>query len=336
VLAEEGGALPPGIKKEPSERQSSIREGCERLRSSNCISILRIQYIKNVIKEVPGVLYILQIALMIIWVGWLMKFKRVTWSAVVNTYVFTLLVVDIIEIILNLLLNLYKFPTHLLANPVHDNFLGILFTDSVILPLTSIAFCYHVRHHAWRVVLAFTFLMSILEWVYLKLGFLTYNNWAVAYSTMSYLAGFAIFSRLGHVYIDRTSDVPYWIRLTCFGYFALVLPGAIPDVLFDLHQWRLGLLASAPSDDRVADLGSCFIFSILAGTIIAITPERYKRIWFAVLACLTLVFAFYAYGQGWLIYNHWNHFLTVVRYLVPYVILYAYDRWQTKLKERFA
>jgi hypothetical protein len=277
-------------------------------------------------------LYILQIALMLVWVGWLLKSKKLTWSAFVNIFVLALLFVDIIEIILNLLMDLYKFPTHLMSDPVRDNFLGVLFADSIILPLTAILFCYYVKNHPWKTTLTFTLIMTFLEWVYLELGFLKYNNWSIVYSALIYLAGFAVFSNLANMYIHRPSKVPYFFRLTCFAYTALVLPGAIPDVLFQLHQWRPGLLSSLPKDDRIADLGSGFILAVIIGMVISKVAAPYKIVSFALLTCLTLLFAFYSYWQGWLIYNHWNHTLTVIRYLIPYLVLYWYDRWQAKFK----
>ncbi|SDO23070.1 hypothetical protein SAMN04487897_11056 [Paenibacillus sp. yr247] len=275
-------------------------------------------------------LYILQIGLMLVWVGWLLKSKRLSWSSFVNIYVLALLVVDFTEIILNLLLDLYKFPTHLLSDPVRDNFLGILFTDSIILPLTAVLFCYHVKNHPWKITFTYTFVMTFLEWIYLELGFLTYNYWSIVYSSLFYLVGFAVFSRLGDMYIHRPSEVPYFIRLTCFAYTALVLPGAIPDVLLNLYKWCPGLLQSPASDDRIADLGSCFIFAVIIGMVISRIATPFKIVSFALLACLTLLFVFYSYGQGWLIYNHWNHPLTIIRYLIPYQVLYWYDRWQAK------
>lgn len=277
-------------------------------------------------------LYFINIVFMLVLVGWLLKTKRVSWSAFINIYVLTLLVVDIIEIALNLLLGLYKFPAHIFSDPVKDNFLGVLCADSVILPLTAIVFCYYVKSHPWKTSFVFTGIMTFLEWLYLRLGYLQYCNWKIYYSAIAYFFGFSFFSRFANDFIFRPLKVPVVIRITCFTYTVLVLPGAIPDVLFNLHYWHPGIVTDPVFDDRLADLGFCLIIAILTGIVMPRITPKYKIPAITVLALMSVMFSLFSYWQGWLIYNKWNHFLTVIRYAVPFVLIYRYDKWQAKLR----
>lgn len=273
-------------------------------------------------------LYIFHLIVLVIWVGLLITRKKITWNAVINIYAITLLVVDIIEIVFNQILGWYKFPTHIFKDPIRDNFFGILMGDSFILPLTAIIFCYYVRDHQWKTAFIFTFIMFVLEWIYLQTDYLRYYHWNIAYSALFYFAGFRFFALVGQRFIYSQSSIPYFIRILCFAYVVIVLPGAFPDVLFNLHYWRPGFVEEIPSDDRIADLGSGFIIAFITGLVIPKTPIKYRFYVFIALMILTISFGLFSHWKGWLIYNYWNNYLTILRYAIPFFILIWYDRWQ--------
>ncbi|PFN83495.1 hypothetical protein COJ85_27715 [Bacillus sp. AFS076308] len=212
--------------------------------------------------------------------------------------------------------------------------MGILFADSVILPLTAIIFCYIAKSHPWKTIIKFTILYTFLEWVYLKLDYLQYFGWKLYYSALAYLIGFSVFAPIANKLIDNPTKIPYFISLTTFAYLVLVIPGAIPDVLFHLHYWSPGILRNFWSDDRVADIGSCLVIAIRIGIIIPKTPKAYKLPAFIVLSLLTVFFGFIPYWKGWLVYVKWNHFLTFIRYTLPYIFLYWYERWQVTIHQK--
>lgn len=277
-------------------------------------------------------LYFFQIFIMVVIVGWLLKTKRVSWNSFWTIFTIALITVDIIEIFINLIFNLYKFPTNILSDPDKDNFLGILCADSIILPLTAILFCYCVKSHPFKTSIIFTIVYTFLEWIYLKLEYLIYLNWKLHYSALAYIIGFSFFSKYANKLIDRPYKVPYYISITCFAYFILVIPGAIPDVLLNMYNFRPGLVQDFWVDDRISDLGSCLVIANIVGFIIPRVPVKYKKLSFIVLAILSVSFGLISYFNGWLIYNKWNHFLTIIRYCFPFLILYFYDKWQIKLR----
>lgn len=278
-------------------------------------------------------LYIFQVCIMFFIVGWLLKTGRINWNSFWTIYTISLVTADIIEVFINIIFNLFKFPANLLTDPHKDNFLGILLADSVILPLTAILFCFIARNHPWKTSINFTILYSFLEWIYLKLGFLQYTGWKFYYSTLVYFLGFLLLSRVANKFINSPIKVPYFISLTTYAYMVLVIPGAIPDVLFHLHYWRPEILRDFWSDDRIADLGSSLIISIMIGIIIPKIPIPYKLLTFIILSIFTVLFGLICYWKGWLVYVKWNHFLTMVRYTLPYFFLYWYDSWQVKIRK---
>jgi hypothetical protein len=275
-------------------------------------------------------LYIFNLIFFLIWAIYVTRKGKLSRHAIVNLYVFTLFIVDIPEVIFNQLMGLYKFPTHLLADPVQDNLLGIVLGDSFILPLVGIIFgCYVKQGQPWRMVLPFTLGFVILEWVYLKLGYVHYNHWSIWYSTFFYFIGLRLVAHYAPRFVTYHPPIPYQIRLFCFSYTALVLPSAFFGAIFNLLQWRPGFFEDIHSDDRFTALGSIWVLSLITMIIIPKTPRPYKLAVFIMLAAFATFFALYAYWSGWLIYHHWNHFFTAMRYFVPFAFVMWYDRWET-------
>lgn len=146
-------------------------------------------------------LYIIHLIVLFIWMAALIYKKRLSWHSIVAAYVVSTLVVDFLEVLFNLLLGLYEFPTHLLKNPIYDNQLGIIFGDTLILPFTYIIFVhYNNKYHPWRTVIFFTLGQTILELIYQKTGYLKYNNWNTLYSAAIYLATFRFGAFLAPAY----------------------------------------------------------------------------------------------------------------------------------------
>lgn len=275
-------------------------------------------------------LYFIQAFLELFYVSWLIKTKKVSWRSCVTIYTLAVLFTDIIEVIFNVFLNLYKFPAQIFSDPDRDNFLGIICADTIILPMTAIIFCYFVKNRPWKMSIIFTLVIILMEWIYLKLEYLVYLNWTIYLSALSYFIGFSVHARFANRLIESPNKIPYFIRLTCFAYFVLVIPGAIPDVLFHLHYWSPGIMSDFWSDDRIAALGSNLIIAIIIGIIIPRTSEKYKLPTFIFLALLTVLFGLFSYWKGWLIYVKWNHLLTIIRYSLPFAALMWYDKWQGK------
>jgi riboflavin transporter FmnP len=75
----------------------------------------------------------------------LIRKRQLSWHALVASYAIAVFTADTHEVLFNLLLNLYKFPTHLAKDPVFENELGIIFADTLILPFTFIIFVYYAR-----------------------------------------------------------------------------------------------------------------------------------------------------------------------------------------------
>jgi riboflavin transporter FmnP len=103
-----------------------------------CIEFLFIWILhEKVPSGVTRMLYLITLTVIFVWMVTLLRKKQLSWHALIATYSIAVFSTDSLEVTFNLLLNLYKFPTHLVKDPVFANELGIIFANTIILPFTN-------------------------------------------------------------------------------------------------------------------------------------------------------------------------------------------------------
>jgi hypothetical protein len=275
-------------------------------------------------------LYILTFACFFVWLIILIRKGTLSRHAIMVSYVVSNFTVDMLEVLFNLLLGLYKFPTHLAADPIKDNQLGIIFADALILPAVFTILVYYVKNYnQWKVSLLFTFLLTALEIIYLKLGYLHYNHWNTVFSLLVYIAGFRIIAYFAERIKSYNPPIAYSVRILCFVYTINMWISAIVGMpVLELYQYKPGLFNNFMADDRFIEL----YFGVSIGIICALTfprvSARLKALILLGLTCVGVIFALFSYYKGWLIYHYWNHSLTLLRYLLPSIFILLYDRWE--------
>ncbi|WP_028610212.1 hypothetical protein [Paenibacillus harenae] len=275
-------------------------------------------------------LYLITFLLLVIWMVALVSKKRLTWHALVLSYCIAVFCADMLEVTFNLLLQFYKFPTHLTKNPIYENELGIIFSDTLILPAAFIIFVYYARKgRPWTMTLLFASLFTILEWIYLKFEYLRYIHWSLAYSAAFYVAGFRVGASLAPRIASYDPPMAYRIRLLCFSHTVIMWFGALFSLpLLKLFRFRPGVFQDIMADCRFTDLLSGDLLALICVLVIPRTPDRMKLLTVTAIACIGFSFSLYAYYSGWLIYSRWNHFLMAMRYFAPLYMILLYDRWE--------
>jgi hypothetical protein len=280
------------------------------------------------------ILYIAQSIGLFIFIIYIIKRKKYSSHALITTYLFFVLAVDIPEIIFNQLLGFYKFPTHLFTDNLKDNQMGVVFSDGVILPMTYIILCQYAEKtkKLWSVAFVFTVIYGILEWIYLKTGYLIYYKWNILISIAFYL----FISRFIFNYASRLMlykpPLPYFIRIGTSTYAITAWFGAIlGGSLMGLYQWRPFIFKQVSADDRFSELGISLLFAILSAACIPKIKHKLRPMIFISFAITAIIFSYYSHGQGWLIYHKWNDILTAIRWLVPFSILIWLDYWESNV-----
>lgn len=283
-------------------------------------------------------LYILTFASFFVWLIILIRKGRLSWHSLIVSYVFSVFAVDMLEVLFNLILGLYKFPTHLLTDPIKDNQLGLIFADTLILPTVFTIFIYYSNNHnQWRAAMLFTSLLTALEIIYLKFGYLHYNQWHVVFSLLFYLAGFRIVAYLAERIKSYNPPIAYSVRILCFVYAINMWISAIVGMpVLELYQFKPGLFDNIMADDRFIEL----YYGVLMGIVCSLTfPRASSRLKVLILlgfTCVGVTFALFSYYEGWLIYYHWNHLLTALRYLLPLIFILLYDRWEKTYEKSYS
>lgn len=276
-------------------------------------------------------LYIITLVVFTIWMVLLIRRNILSWHSIVAAYIIGVVIIGPLEVTFNLLLNFYKFPTHLSKNPMVDNQIGFFFADALILPFIVIIFIhYALKYNNFKISSMFTILCVTLEWIFVKFGYLKYNNWKFLYSAILYAVGYYIVSTyLAKPIASYNPPIPRAVRLISIGYVAHMWIGATFSLpVFNLYQFKPGLFANPMVDDRFVDLLSGLVFGIISALLIPKISNRLKPLVLVFLTFVGICFGLYSFSKGWLIYHHWNHYLMALRYFVPSTIILLYDNWE--------
>jgi hypothetical protein len=205
-------------------------------------------------------------------------------------------------------------------------------------PFTAIIFCHYasrtVKH--WRIAFIFTLLHYVLEEIYLALGFLKYYKWNIWISALLYFVGFRIAAIYARRMLLNVHKIPYSLRIAAITYSINAwIGGVVGGAFLGLYQWRPYIFDEKGADERFCDLGLGLSLAILAAIFIPKMKAEYRIGFFMLLASIAAAITLFSNWKGWFFYHHWNSFLTVVRWFVPFIIIAKYDRWVVKPKPHF-
>lgn len=278
-------------------------------------------------------LFIINIVILTIWFIVVVKKGKYSWGTVLTAFFVLVMIADLIEVAFNFLFEFYKFPAQLLSDFHQDNQLGVLMADVVILPLTLFIACHYLIHSKkrWLVIILFTILQSLSEVLYSRLGYLIYARWNTWLSIPVYFVGLCIFAKYAPRFLRKEKPLPYPIILTASVYnIGGMLGGAIMGgELLKFFQWRPYIFNSPHADDRFSEIGSLTILAILTGILIPRIKPKYRPIAFGFLSIVGISFYTFANWAGWLLYHHWNIYITIIRWFVPFAIIAWLDRQES-------
>jgi hypothetical protein len=277
-------------------------------------------------------LYISHSILFLVWFFLILRKDKYSWQAILSAYLIYLFAVDVVEIVFSHYLGFYKFPARLFSNFEINNQFGLTLSDGLILPLNGIIFCHYairMKNH-WFLVFIFTLGQFILELIYLNLGYILYLKWATWLSVIFYTIGFSISAKYASRLIKyEPSPVSYSIIIGTATYGIATWCGAVFSGLFGLYEWHPHLFKSFTGEISFPEITMGELFGCVAAILIPKVPLKYRPVIFLTLPALGTVFYYFGHGKGWLIYRHWNHLLSALRWFVPFSIIIWFDRWQS-------
>lgn len=277
-------------------------------------------------------LYIIHLTIIFIWLIYVMKKGRYTLHAIVTTYFFFVMFVDVPESIFSYVFGLYKMNTHLSDNYRVINPLGLLIADGYILPFTNMILLHYATRvkNLWKISLVIASTYGMIEWIHIQLGYLTYYKWSIWLSIAIYFFVSRFFINFASWFLLYNPPLPYSLRIAGATYSITVYMGAfLSGGLLDLYQWRPFFVKNPGDDDRIVSVSICFALALLSAAIIPKVKPKYRSMVFISFAIITIAFSYFAYSQGWLIYHKWNHLLTALYWLVSIAVLIWYDRWES-------
>jgi hypothetical protein len=169
-----------------------------------------------------------------------------------------------------------------------------------------------------------------LEWLYLELGYIIYNHWAIWLSLIFYTVGFSIIAKYASRLMKHDpSPVSFSVIIGTATYSILTWFGVLFTGLFRLYGWHLHLFKSLVGELSFPEVSMGEIFGCVAALLIPKLSQKYRPMVFLVLAIVGTVFYYIGYGKGWLVYRHWNHLISALRWFVPFLLIICFERWES-------
>lgn len=276
--------------------------------------------------------YIVVMAFFLFWAILVVRRGHLSWHSVVSIYVVAQPVVDLGDELFDYFFDRYDLPTHLLQNRLSDQYLGLYISDAVIFPLIAIVFCYYASRyrHPWLLSLVFATMMGIIEVGLVKSGYIIYHGWAFWVTPALTFVCFRVLAHYSDRLVHYAPPIPYWFWLAGVVYGITEMPAIMGFGVLHFYQYNPQFFYNVIADDRCLELSLGYILGISAGLIAPRVPTRLRFTFFMCLALIMTAIALLFYSLGWLKYHHWNHIYTILRYMVPYLLIYWFDRWETK------
>jgi len=277
------------------------------------------------------------LALFLIWSIYVVRKGHLTLHTLFGVYAVTLFLVDYGDVSFDFWLNLYDLPVHLLNNLDIGGYLGIILSDGIIFPLVAIVFCYYsVRYHRpWLLSILFALMLGTIEFIFVKTGYMVYHYWNHWITPAIVFISLRIFAHFSDRFIHYSPPISYRLRLLCSIYAFVEWPGAVLGGAMRLFQFKLNIFNNEIFDDRIVAMIFTTIMGGLAAVLITKIPQKYKIMFFLGLAITSSIFNLLMHSQGLFLYNYWNSLLVILRYIIPYLVVYFYDRWEGAYTRRF-
>lgn len=282
-------------------------------------------------------LFLLTLLIFLIWAIYVIHKGKINWHAVLSIYFVTLYIVDYGDVPCDHWFNFYDLPVHLLSRLDVGQYLGIIFSDGLIFPLIAIVFSYYITqyHHPWLLSFIASLILGVMELIYVNLGFMIYYHWY--HWTTAVISFFAL--RVLAIYSERfiTYNPPifYPFRLLCAVYVITEWPGAILGGVMRLYQFKNNIFENETGNDRFVAMTLATVMGAITALLITKISRKYRIYLFWGMGICSAVFALGMHAAGFLQYNHWNSLFTIIRYILPYVIVFLYDKWESDFTRKY-
>jgi len=273
--------------------------------------------------------YIINIAVYIIWAIYLLRREKMDFHRFIEMYSLSIICIDPPEFILFKVLDFYSFQPKLLANPIKDSLLGLMFSDGFILPLAAIIlYCYVKPNRIWRYAFIFSGLHIALELLYLRFGYLKYNNWSIWYSSAAYLSGYttAVYLFL----LLKRKSTPFWLRLAIFAYPAFGWFGIVFNGLLDFNRFELDFFKNEEVSNDIIHIGVVWGIVLLHAIFVSHLKPLLREYVYILTALSVSIFFIWLCSKGMLFYSHWNNILIILRWSTSFALLFLYGNWELK------
>lgn len=279
--------------------------------------------------------YLILSVLLAIWLFIIKKYGTLSWHSVLSIVFITLISADIPDIVLCYVLRLYSLYLKLFENPALDIRNAILVSDLVILPLMTVIFCYYLaRYRRWWIAVIYPISLSLLEFVFVRLGYIEYHHFHAIFTFILYALGAILLYYFVGRLIDYSPPIPDTIMIMPAAYVIMAFPGTILGTVLQFFLWRPGVFQDFIADNWVVAVSMGIISGLVGGLGFWIFRSKTARIWVIVfIGMIDIIISFILLAKGMQVYYHWNSVYHTLMIVGSTILLLVYYWWESKYRE---
>ncbi len=279
--------------------------------------------------------YLILSALLLAWFFLIKIYGKLSWHSVFIVVFISLIITDIPDIILSYILRLFSLHLNLFADPAVDMRNPILISDLLILPLMTIIFCYYLaRYKHWWIAVAFPIALSLLEYIFVRLGYMEYHHIHPVFTLVIYTLYAIFFYYLADRLIDYSPPIADNVAIMPAAYVIMAFPGTILGTVLNFFLFRPGLFLDFIADNWVVAISMGMVSGLIAGVGFSIFRSKLGRVMVITFIGLTdIIINFTLLAKGMLVYLHWSSVYHVLMMVSSTLLLLVYFWWEIKYRE---
>jgi hypothetical protein len=283
------------------------------------------------------VLYLITLAIFLAWAVFAILKGRISWHAILSIYFIVLFVADYGDVICDYWFDFYTLPSHLLRDQDNQFHFGLILSDGFIFPVIAIVFCYYAArfNRPWLLSLAFAALLGVIELIFFGLGFMVYHRWHHLITPLISIFLLRLLAGKARRLIYSSPPISYRFRLLCAIYAICTWPDAFFSGILRLYQFK-PILSRETVNDPLLAMTLATLMGAAAAASLPRVAQKYRLELFSGLGVCSGAAALWMHGAGLIQYNHWNDAATVARYILPYMLVWLYDRWESRYSRPIA
>lgn len=223
----------------------------------------------------------------------------------------------VFEYIILILFNSYTYYPRMLPDPYMDSMLGAFISNFLTVPTAGLAMVIYRLRFRWTIV--FTYLMAVIEWLFMRLGIYEHHWWRLSYSFVAFIFFFWLVGFWARR-VEKGNRLFQYVSLLMFS-LSVLNTLAFLRMLVNIGIFQPGLFDNPSRDDVAFTVPYALLKAIFLANAVYWT-RRLRWTFAAVAALLAIHYILIRTGILKLFISPWTYWpLYITSVLVGAVLI---------------